>query len=58
MYEASVVGLMCREAGGAAVDESGTEILDIVPEKPHQRTALYVGSRPLVDEIIAVLKGK
>jgi fructose-1,6-bisphosphatase I len=55
MYEASVVSFMCREAGGAAVDETGTPILDIQPQKHHQRTALYVGSRQLVDEIAGVL---
>jgi len=57
MYEAAVVAFMCREAGGGAVDETGTSILDIVPQKPHQRTALYLGSKPLVDEIGQVLKG-
>jgi fructose-1,6-bisphosphatase I len=51
MYEASVVAFMCREAGGNAVDEAGTPILDIQPSSPHQRTALYVGSKPLVDDM-------
>ena len=58
MYEAAVVAFMCREAGGDAVDENGKPILDIHPEQPHQRTALYVGSKPLVDEITKVLKEK
>ena len=57
LYEAAVVSFMCREAGGHAVDESGTPILDINPDKPHQRTALYVGSKTLVDDISRVLKG-
>ncbi len=56
MYEAAVVSFICREAGGDAVDESGTSILERTPEKIHQRTALYVGSKPLVDEIARVLK--
>jgi fructose-1,6-bisphosphatase I len=56
MYEAAVVSFMCCEAGGSAVDEAGTPILSIVPEKPHQRTALYLGSKPLVEEITSVLK--
>ena len=56
MYEAAVVSFMCCEAGGSAVDELGTPILSIVPEKPHQRTALYLGSKPLVEEITSVLK--
>jgi len=58
MYEASVAAFMCREAGGHAVDEVGTPILDILPQTHHQRTALYVGSKPLVDEITRVLKGR
>lgn len=56
MYEAAVVAFMCKEAGGDAVNEKGTPILDVQPEKHHQRTALYVGSKPLVDEIAAVLR--
>ena len=51
MYEAAVVALLCQEAGGRAVDESGIPILEIQPKEPHQRTALYVGSKPLVDSI-------
>jgi fructose-1,6-bisphosphatase I len=58
MYEAAVVSFMCREAGGDAVDETGTPILEIAPKKHHQRTALYVGSKPLIEEITAVLKGQ
>jgi fructose-1,6-bisphosphatase I len=58
MYEAAVVAFICREAGGEAVDETGIPILDIVPQKPHQRTALYLGSQPLVEEIAAVLRAK
>jgi fructose-1,6-bisphosphatase I len=56
MYEASVVAFMCREAGGTAVDEHGVPILDIQPANPHQRTALYVGSRALVDDIAQRLR--
>jgi fructose-1,6-bisphosphatase I len=55
MYEAAVVAFMCREAGGTAVDETGASILDIQPREPHQRTALYVGSKPLVDDITRAL---
>jgi len=47
MYESAVVAFMCREAGGDAVDETGASILEIQPENQHQRTALYVGSKPL-----------
>ena len=56
MYEAAVVAFMCCEAGGEAVDEDGKSILDIIPREPHQRTALYLGSKKLVEEISGVLK--
>jgi len=58
MYEAAVVSFMCREAGGLAVDEDGRSILEIKPEQIHQRTALYLGSRQLVEEVAAILKEK
>jgi fructose-1,6-bisphosphatase I len=56
MYEASVVAFMCQEAGGTAVNEQGVPILDIVPSKQHQRSALYVGSKKLVEDIARCLK--
>jgi fructose-1,6-bisphosphatase I len=51
MYEAAVVAFMCREAGGTAINEKGTDILEILPAHHHQRTALYLGSRRLVEDI-------
>ena len=56
MYEANVVAMMSKEAGGAAVNEAGDSILDIKPEKPHQRTTLYVGSKPMIEDIAKTLK--
>ncbi len=58
MYEAAVVAFMCREAGGHAVNEQGVPILDVEPRHHHQRTALYVGSKPLVDSIAEVLRDR
>jgi len=55
MYEAAVVSFICAEAGGAAVDETGRPILDVQPKKPHQRSAVYVGSKPLVEDVAEVL---
>ena len=56
LYEANAVAFMCREAGGTAVDENGTPILDIKPENHHQRTALYVGSKKVIDSVQKVLQ--
>ena len=52
------MAFMCREAGGTAVNEAGVPILEIQPEKHHQRTALYVGSKKLVEEIAGILREK
>jgi fructose-1,6-bisphosphatase I len=57
LYEANVVSFMCKEAGGAAIDETGTPILDIKPSKHHQRTTLYVGSKPVIEDLAKTLKG-
>jgi len=51
MYEAAVVAFICSEAGGAAVDETGMSILDVQPMRPHQRSALYAGSKALVEDV-------
>ena len=51
LYEAAVVAFMCQEAGGLAMSEKGVPILDIKPEKPHQRCSLYVGSKALVENV-------
>ena len=56
MYEAAVVAFMCHEAGGAAVNEKGAPILEIVPEHHHQRSALYVGSKSLVEDLARSLQ--
>jgi len=56
MYEANVVAFMCTEAGGTAVDETGAPVLDIVPTDHHQRTALYVGSKPLIGSVAKALQ--
>jgi fructose-1,6-bisphosphatase I len=58
LYEANVAAFIAREAGGTAIDEQGNDILEVQPESPHQRTALYVGSRPLVESIGQRLREK
>lgn len=56
MYESKVVAFIAKEAGGVAVDEQGRDILDIVPEKRHQRSALYVGNKEVVESISSLLR--
>jgi fructose-1,6-bisphosphatase I len=57
LYEANVAAFIAKEAGGMAIDEEGNDILEIEPEYAHQRTALYVGSKELVENIRKKLKG-
>ena len=56
LYECAVVAFIAREAGGVAVDQNGIPILDVVPQKRHQRSALYIGSRRLIEELSAIVK--
>ncbi|RJO68790.1 MAG: fructose-1,6-bisphosphatase [Myxococcales bacterium] len=56
LYEANVAAFIAREAGGAAINEKGEDILDLRPQNPHQRTALYVGCKPLVETMRAQLR--
>jgi fructose-1,6-bisphosphatase I len=48
MYEANPLAFIVEQAGGAASDGS-RRILDIPPTELHQRTPLFIGSRPDVE---------
>ncbi len=58
LYEAAVVAFIAKEAGGLAVDEQGNPVLDVEPTDRHQRSALYVGNRELIEEVQQVLRTK
>jgi fructose-1,6-bisphosphatase I len=55
LYEAAPLAMICREAGGAAID-GRRDILDLIPEQLHERTPLYIGSRDLVDRARALVE--
>ncbi len=48
-YEAAPLAFLAEHAGGYASDGHGP-ILDIKPDKLHQRVPLFIGSRPLVEK--------
>jgi fructose-1,6-bisphosphatase I len=48
LYEAAPLAFIAEHAGGYASDGQ-RPILDIVPETLHQRTALFIGNRDLVE---------
>ncbi len=56
MYECSVAACLMKEAGGAAIDERGNDILDITPTHRHQRSALYIGNKVITEEMRKVLQ--
>ena len=54
MYEANPLGFVAEQAGGAASSGS-RRILDIQPEKLHQRVPLMLGPADVVDKTVSIL---
>ncbi len=50
LYECIPMAFLATQGGGSATDGE-RPILEIAPERIHQRTPLYVGSREMVDEL-------
>lgn len=57
MYEANPLGFIVEQAGGKASHGSG-RVLEIDPEKLHQRTPLYIGSKNMVETAEQFLAGQ
>ncbi|XP_022200234.1 fructose-1,6-bisphosphatase 1 [Nilaparvata lugens] len=55
MYECNPMAFLVCEAGGEATDGK-IPILDIVPEKIHQRAPIYIGSKEDVQDIMDIIK--
>ncbi|MBN1136541.1 MAG: class 1 fructose-bisphosphatase [Anaerolineae bacterium] len=56
LYEASPLGFLAKHAGGKASDGK-RPILEIQPEKLHQRTPLFIGNKDLVELAEAYIRG-
>jgi fructose-1,6-bisphosphatase I len=52
MYEANPMAFIVEQAGGAATDGHG-RIMDIQPEKLHQRVPVFLGSKNEVERVTA-----
>jgi fructose-1,6-bisphosphatase I len=52
MYEANPMAMLVEQAGGAATDGK-QRILDIQPDKLHQRVAVFMGSKNEVERVTA-----
>ena len=57
LYECNPISFIAEEAGGAATDGTG-RIMDIFPEKLHQRVPFIVGSKEEVAEAGRFLAGE
>ncbi len=55
MYEANPMSWLVEQAGGASTNGEG-RILDIQPEKLHQRVAVFLGARNEVERVTAYHK--
>ena len=53
LYEAIPMAMLVEQAGGVAVTQDGTRVLDLQPEDLHQRTSVVLGS---TDEVAHFLK--
>ncbi len=55
LYEAGPLAFLIAQAGGHASD-GRQAILEITPTSLHQRTALFIGNRPLVERVEAFIR--
>lgn len=55
LYECNPIAMLAEQAGGMAVD-GHRRILEIEPKDVHERTPFYVGSKPLVHEVMHYIK--
>lgn len=57
MYECNALAFIAEQSGGAATD-GAMRILDIQPERLHQRTPFFVGSRNMVEKAMSMSTGE
>ncbi|MBC8209393.1 MAG: class 1 fructose-bisphosphatase [Desulfobulbaceae bacterium] len=57
LYEASPMAFLAEQAGGLALTDDGTRILDIKPTTLHERVPLVIGSRKEVERAEQFLNG-
>ncbi len=56
LYECNPMAFLIEQAGGKAVAGPGQRILDIQPEKLHQRCPLFIGSPKMVDKLCEMIE--
>lgn len=51
LYECYPMAMLTEQAGGRAIDGAGRSVLDLLPDGPHDRSPIYLGS---CDEVARV----
>lgn len=57
-YECNPMAFIIEAAGGRALTENGTNILDIEPTELHQRVPIFIGSKNMVAKAMEFVSGK
>ena len=57
LYECYPLAFIAQQAGATATDGK-QDILSIIPHSIHQRTPLYIGSKQMIHELLAMLQPK
>jgi len=57
-YECNPMAFIIEAAGGRALTDNGTNILDIEPTELHQRVPIFTGSKNMVDKAMEFVNGK
>jgi len=56
LFECAPLAFLVEKCGGAALDDQGDPVLDIVAETLHQRTSIFIGSKKTVEECVDMLQ--
>lgn len=56
LYECNPLSMIVEQAGGRAIDTKRNRILDLEPQKLHERSTIAIGSPAMVDEFEAFVK--
>lgn len=56
LYECFPMALLLEQAGGMAVNDNGDRILDLIPEKIHQRSGIWLGTKSEIEKLLTFIK--
>lgn len=56
LYECFPMALLLEQAGGMAVNDKGERILDLVPQKIHERSGIWLGTKEEINKLLTFIK--